>query len=87
MTELKFRHVRHLPLPGRFSAITTPWGICYHVTPLSERLRRHENCHWRQYQQVGRIRFLTLYLWESVRRGYWNNRFEVEARAAETPEQ
>jgi hypothetical protein len=25
--------------------------------------------------------FPILYLWESLRRGYWNNRFEVDARA------
>lgn len=25
--------------------------------------------------------FPVLYLWESLRRGYWNNRYEVDARA------
>jgi hypothetical protein len=85
MKELRFRRVRILPLLPRFTAITTPWGICYHKVPLTERLRRHERCHWLQYQRHGRLRFSLLYLWESIRRGYWANRFEVEARAAEAP--
>jgi len=49
-----------------------------------ERLLKHELCHVRQYQQHGFAGFLIKYLWESIRKGYYNNRFEVEARAAET---
>ena len=45
---------------------------------------RHELCHVKQYQQHGYLLFLFKYLWESIRHGYYNNRFEVEARAAET---
>ncbi|WP_019586929.1 eCIS core domain-containing protein [Deinococcus apachensis] len=44
---------------------------------------RHELAHVQQYQRYGLLRFLTLYLIESLRRGYHHNRFEVEARAAE----
>lgn len=44
---------------------------------------KHELCHVRQYQQYGFIGFLVRYAWESIRNGYRNNRFEVEARAAE----
>lgn len=44
---------------------------------------RHELCHIDQYRRYGMLRFLLLYLIESVRRGYEQNRFEVEARAAE----
>ena len=47
------------------------------------RLLKHELCHVRQYQQHGYIGFLIKYLWESYRKGYYNNKFEVEARAAE----
>ena len=48
-----------------------------------ERLVKHELCHVRQYQQNGHIGFLIKYLWESYRRGYYNNKFEAEARRAE----
>ena len=48
-----------------------------------ERLMKHELCHVRQYQQHGYIGFLIKYLWEIWRKGYYNNKFEVEARAAE----
>lgn len=44
----------------------------------------HELEHVRQFQQYGFIRFCALYLWESIRRGYYNNRFEIEARRAES---
>jgi|SRR5690606_30599840 len=43
----------------------------------------HELAHVKQFLRYGLIPFLFLYLWESVRRGYYYNRFEVEARAAE----
>lgn len=43
----------------------------------------HELKHVAQYEQYGTVRFILLYLYESVRKGYANNRFEVEARTAE----
>ena len=49
----------------------------------NERLLKHELCHVRQYQQHGFIGFLIKYLLESLRKGYYNNKFEVEARHAE----
>lgn len=48
----------------------TPWVV-------------HEIAHVRQFQEYGFLRFSALYLWESARKGYYNNRFEVEARVAE----
>lgn len=46
----------------------------------------HEVEHVRQFRRYGFLRFSVLYLWESARRGYYNNRFEVEARIAEMGE-
>ena len=40
-------------------------------------------CHIKQFQKEGTIIFITKYLWESIKNGYTNNRFEKEARAAE----
>lgn len=48
-----------------------------------ERWLRHEMEHVRQYAQYGFVRFLVLYLWESMRNGYHHNRFERAARDAE----
>ncbi|MDX5419604.1 MAG: hypothetical protein LPK09_10340 [Hymenobacteraceae bacterium] len=42
----------------------------------------HELCHIRQFQEHGYVRFLWLYLKESWRVGYYNNKYEVEARIA-----
>ncbi|WP_201743851.1 hypothetical protein [Hymenobacter busanensis] len=42
----------------------------------------HEMCHIRQVQEHGLVPFLWKYLIESVRVGYYANRFEVEAREA-----
>lgn len=44
---------------------------------------KHELKHIDQFQRYGFAGFLVRYLWETMRRGYYNNRYEVEARAAE----
>lgn len=44
---------------------------------------QHEICHVRQFKQHGYVNFLLKYLWESCKNGYYNNKYEVEARAAE----
>lgn len=46
----------------------------------------HELCHIRQFQEHGFFRFLWLYLLESLKNGYYNNKYEVEARQAGTKE-
>lgn len=43
----------------------------------------HELIHVEQYRRNGFLKFLFLYLLESIRHGYYQNRFEIEARAAE----
>ena len=40
----------------------------------------HELCHVQQYKDHGFFGFLSKYLIESCRRGYYNNKFEAEAR-------
>jgi hypothetical protein len=47
---------------------------------------RHELAHVRQFKQYGTFRFLVLYLLESIKHGYHNNKFEREARASENDE-
>ncbi len=44
---------------------------------------KHELCHIEQYKKNGYIIFIIKYLWECIRKGYYNNKFEVEAREAE----
>ena len=46
---------------------------------LSEELLLHELRHVQQFEASAA--FPILYLWESIRRGYVRNRFEVDARA------
>lgn len=48
-----------------------------------EKWVKHEQCHIEQYRRHGFIGFIVRYTWESIRRGYHNNRFEAEARQAE----
>jgi Domain of unknown function (DUF4157) len=48
-----------------------------------ERWVKHELCHIKQYAENGTILFLIKYLWESLKKGYYNNKYEVEAREAE----
>ncbi|WP_343071013.1 DUF4157 domain-containing protein [Chitinophaga qingshengii] len=44
---------------------------------------RHEVCHVKQYRQYGMIGFLARYLYQSMRKGYYQNPLEVAARKAE----
>ena len=48
-----------------------------------ERWVRHELKHVEQFLKYGFVRFILLYVMESLRNGYENNRFEIEAREAE----
>ena len=43
----------------------------------------HELKHVEQYDRMGTIGFLWKYLQESLRKGYFNNALELEARNAE----
>ena len=49
----------------------------------NEKWVKHELCHIKQFKQHGYVYFIVKYLWESISKGYYNNRFEVEARKAE----
>jgi hypothetical protein len=49
----------------------------------NQRWVKHELCHVRQFKQHGYVLFIIKYLWESIRSGYYNNKYEIEARAAE----
>jgi hypothetical protein len=57
-------------------------------TPKAEFLNdtrwlKHELVHLRQFKQHGVLKFLIMYTWESIRKGYYNNKYEVEAREGE----
>jgi hypothetical protein len=57
---------------------TTKAGFLQH-----EKWVKHELCHINQFKEHGYLGFIIKYIWESIRKGYYNNRFEVEARKAE----
>ena len=67
-------------LGRRSVAAVTLWSTIWLAddTPLDHELLLHESRHVTQFQ-ASRA-FPILYIWESLRRGYWNNRFEVDAR-------
>ena len=44
---------------------------------------KHELCHIDQFRRYGFFRFICMYLLESMRNGYYKNKYEVEARNAE----
>jgi len=43
-----------------------------------EKVLRHEVVHIHQYRSI-RF-FLIKYFWETIKKGYWNNKFEIKAR-------
>ncbi len=59
------------------------WNLEKHEILQNRRLLLHELEHVRQYNKYGIVGFTMLYLLESVRSGYYKNRFEAEAREAE----
>ena len=59
------------------------WNASKEDFVKNKRWLRHELVHVQQFQQKGFLKFLLLYLWESIKHGYQKNKFEVEARAME----
>lgn len=67
---------------GRRSVSAITLGRTVFLAPdarLSAELLLHELAHVRQFEESPVFPFR--YLWESIRRGYYMNRFEVDARA------
>ena len=65
---------------------TSLWRTIY-IRPGHEsrpELIRHEQRHAHQMETLGRVAFAVKYSWATLRHGYTNNMFEVDARAAET---
>ncbi len=48
-----------------------------------KRWLKHELCHVEQFKRHGFLPFILKYLFESLKKGYYNNKYEVEAREAE----
>ena len=62
-----------------------PWGIYILAEHMySDRLIRHEQAHWQQWQRMGAVRYYAAYIWQVLRHGYRNAPMEIEARAAES---
>ena len=59
----------------------------YHVSKENflkdEKWVKHEICHVNQFKKYGFFNFIFKYLWESMKVGYYENKFEAEARNAE----
>ena len=49
----------------------------------NEKWVRHEFVHVLQFRRHGLLRFSCLYIWEWMKKGYRNNKYEVEARMLE----
>lgn len=60
------------------------WNTDKHTFLKDPSWVKHELCHVQQFRRYGFLRFLYLYLMENIRKGYVNNKFEKEARMAET---
>lgn len=69
----------------KFDGWASFWRTIY-VLPGFEHdqhLLRHERKHLEQIERDGRIMFALKYSWLTIRHGYWQNPYEIEARAAE----
>lgn len=71
-------------MAGPAAAVTLGATIVVHPdVPLTAALVRHEMAHVQQWRR-NPLGFAFVYVWHHFRRGYADNPFEVEARAAET---
>lgn len=59
------------------------YGVATDFFLQNEKWIKHELKHVAQYQQFGFVPFIVRYLAEWIKNGYFNNRFEIEARDAE----
>ncbi len=66
-----------------WSTIILLHGVSEDDFSSNKKWLRHELKHVEQFQQYGTLVFLWLYLLESIRKGYKNNKYELEARKAE----
>lgn len=69
-------------LPKKFVAVVLYPFIFYKGYP-DYRIIVHEHKHIEQIKHHGVIRFYLLYLYYTIKFGYWLNPFEIEARSAE----
>lgn len=60
------------------------FGVSKNEFLASSKWVKHEMEHVRQFAYYGFFKFLFLYLIESIKNGYQNNKFEIAARRAET---
>jgi len=74
----------------KVNAVAIVFGhtIYLHNTAISSFLNDthwllHELKHVEQYERLGLMKFIFCYLKESIQKGYYDNKLETEARAAE----
>jgi len=68
-----------------FQGWTSFWDVIY-LDPAhlnDESLIRHEMAHIDQIQRDGKIVFALKYMFWTMKYGYWNNPYEIEAREKE----
>jgi hypothetical protein len=95
MLKMKIKHKIATGLIKRYMLFmgylgwTSFWNTIYYIDQASlknEELKRHELKHIEQMKRDGKLKFTNKYLWYSLRFGYKNNPYEVEARKAEKEE-
>lgn len=75
----------HQPIPWKGE-----WAVTYCQTTfyscdkseVTDRWRKHEDTHKEQWKREGVFKFAIKYLWYSIKYGYVDNPYEVEARKA-----
>lgn len=74
----------------RSKSVALVLGRCIHLYGVSRQQFladaswvKHELKHIEQFKKYGYLKFLWMYFFETLRHGYFNNRYEAEARAAE----
>ena len=68
-----------------FKGLATPWHTIYwyDADSRTEKLVRHEMTHIMQMERDGILKFMIMYNWYWITKGYVKNPYEIEARIAE----
>lgn len=66
----------------KFQGWTSFWNTIYITPTASNKVIKHELKHIEQINKDGRFLFTVKYVYWFIKYGYYNNPYEIEARAA-----
>ena len=83
IAKLAARHLQKKNMAIVVGSTIYLWNVSKENFLQNEKWVKHELAHIKQFEQYGFIRFIFLYLQQTLKKGYEKNKFETEAVEAE----